>query len=242
METKSKKISILPGRSFSGRLVNNSLDYTENYVDEGLHKGLSDAGIGYNSEIEEYSAEPEDVEDVKGPEIIEDKRALLDCRQAFLRELQQYVEGADPRYRTRVNLMDKNTWSDVMAEVEITRDEYKGVGKKGIMKSIHNGWRNFSTAAPAIEAWLQLLPNNTLYGSVLCGGLTIIMEVRRNGHSIRLLKLNQSRQLSALDSFARRLSKRSTRFLFEYREHNSLCEHIMVPIWKSKLQSSTRPS
>ncbi|KAK3175058.1 hypothetical protein OEA41_002304 [Lepraria neglecta] len=201
METKSKKISILPGRSFSGRLVNKSLDYTENYVDEGLHKGLSGAGIGYNSEIEEYSAEPEDVEDIKGPEVTEDNRALLDCRQAFLRELQQYVEGADPRYRTRVNLMDKHTWSDVMAEVEIARDEYKGVGKNGIMKSIRNGWGNFSTAAPAIEAWLQLLPNNTLYGSVLCGGLTIIMEA--------VVRLGQLREetFEAIDQIPLRIQR-----------------------------------
>lgn len=180
MKPKSKSLSILPGRSFTGTLVNNSLDFAENHVDERLHPGLSHAGIAYNSDIEEYSAEPEEFEDIKEPEDLEDNKALLDCRQAFLLALEHYVKGANTRYRSKVNLMDEHTWSDVMREVEIARDEYKGVGEKGAMPLIRKGWQNFTTAAPAIAAWLQLLPNNTLYGSVLCGGLTIILEVRQD--------------------------------------------------------------
>ncbi|KAL2045045.1 hypothetical protein N7G274_002820 [Stereocaulon virgatum] len=201
MKLKSKRLSILPGRSFTGSLVNNSLDFAENHVDERLHPGLSHAGIGYNSEIEEYSAEPEEIEYFQGHEDFEANKALLDCREAFLVALKNYVKGADARYRSKVNLMDEHTWSDVMREVEIARDEYKGVGEKGIMPLIRKGWQSFTAAAPAITAWLQLLPNNTLYGSVLCGGLTIILEA-----VVRLGELRQD-TFEAIDQIPLRIQR-----------------------------------
>ena len=105
------------------------------------------------------------------------KRCLV-ARNHFKYQLQLYEEGADPKYRTGVDLMTPHTWRDVIAEVEIARSKYKGAEKAGIKRKIGNGWKSFISAAPAIEAWLALLPNNSLYGSVLCGGLTIILEVR----------------------------------------------------------------
>jgi hypothetical protein len=66
-----------------------------------------------------------------------------------------------------------------MEQAERARNEYTGVGKEGIIKKIDSGLRTFQTAAPAIEAWLKLLPSTTIYGSIVCGGFTVILEVRR---------------------------------------------------------------
>ena len=168
VHSKFEKSSMLPGDFSDGHLAS---EYSDNRVDGKLHPAFSDPSIRNDCDVG-YSSDESDA--------IYDDKALFDCQEAFKNELQLYEDGADPKYRTGVDLMTPHTWADVMAEVETARRKYEGVGKKGIRKKIGNGWRNFISAAPAIEAWLQLLPNNSLYGSVLCGGLTIILEVRRD--------------------------------------------------------------
>ena len=165
---KSEKRSLLPDDFSDGNLAS---EYTDNHVDGKLHAALSDPSTRDDCDVE-YSSDESDA--------VYDNKALFDCREAFKNELQDYEDRADPRYRTGVDLMTSHTWGDVMAEVELARRKYEGVEKKGIRRKIGNGWKNFISAAPAIEAWLELLPNNSLYGSVLCGGLTIILEVRRH--------------------------------------------------------------
>ena len=160
-----EKRSLLPDDFSDGHLAS---DYSDNHVDGKLHPAFSKSRTRNNCDVDSSSDESEaDYDD----------KALFDCQEAFKHELQLYEDSEN---RTGVDLMTPHTWRDVMAEVETARRKYKGEDKKGIKKKIGNGWKNFISAAPAIEAWLELLPNNTLYGSVLCGGLTIILGVRRD--------------------------------------------------------------
>ncbi len=168
VHSKFEKHSLLPDDFSDGHLAS---DYSDNHVDGNLHPAFSDPN-GRNGCDVDYSSDESDA--------VYDDKALFDCQRAFKHELHLYEDGADQKYKTGIDLMTSHTWKDVMAEVENARSKYTGVGKKGIRKKIGNGWKSFISAAPAIEAWLELLPNNTLYGSVLCGGLTIILKVRRD--------------------------------------------------------------
>ena len=163
--------SLLPDGFSDAHLAS---EFSDNHVDGQLHPAFSNSEIRNDCDAG-YSSDESDA--------VHDDKALFDCREAFHHELQGYEDGADPKYKTGIDLMSPHTWKDVMAEVEIARKKYEGVEKKGIKKKIGNGWKNFVSAAPAIEAWLELLPNNSLYGSVLCGGLTIILEVWRDVRS-----------------------------------------------------------
>ena len=166
---KKDQTSIFPGGASSGRLGNRSLDYTDNHVDKDLHPALSDSGIYYNPEIDIFSAEFD---------AAQEDETLFSCQQAFKNELQQYVEFAGSKHNTERDLISTQTWDDVMTQAERARREYKGADKKGIVKNMHDGLRNFTTTfTPAIEAWLRLLPSTSTYGSVFCGGITIILEV-----------------------------------------------------------------
>ena len=185
---KAVKLSLLPDDFSDGHLAS---DYSDNHVDGKLHPAFSDSRIRNDCDVD-YSSDETDA--------VYDDKALFDCQEAFKHELQLYEDGAGPSYRTGVDLMTPHTWRDVMAEVEAARRKYKGVEKKGIKRKIGDGWKNFISAAPAIEAWLELLPNNSLYGSVLCGGLTIILEVRRDVRSTTSSKLTISRQQSGWES------------------------------------------
>lgn len=163
-----KKLSILSGHSSGGHLINASVDFIDNHVNKELHSALSDSGLSYDSETDRF-AEEKAVSNEDG--------TLFACQQAFKDDLQGFVEATAPKYKTGIDLMDEHTWADVMRQAQVAREEYHGVDKKGIIQSLHKGFETFTTAAPAIEAWLRLLPSTSIYGSVVCGGLTIILEV-----------------------------------------------------------------
>lgn len=164
-------ISFLPpfisvGNS-TGHLMNASLDYADNHVDQGLHPALSDSGITYSPSHDCFLDDSDHI----------DENALKEDQQAFADALQQYEDSAPPKLKTGIDLRKTHDWQEVIIQVEKARAEYKGMGKPGILRSIHGGFRSFTTAAPAIQAWLKLLPSTSWYGSILCGGLTIILEV-----------------------------------------------------------------
>lgn len=145
-----------------------SEEYAKNYVNEDLHPALADFGITYDSKNDRFAAEVEETYD---------EATLFDNQRAFAEALEEFQKGVDTKYKSQIDLQRTQTWSDVMEKVEKARAEYIGVGKTGIVKRIDNKLRTFQTAAPAIEAWLRLLPSTTIYGSIICGGLTIILEV-----------------------------------------------------------------
>ena len=171
---KQEKTSILPGRSSSGHLINTSVDFTVNHVDKELHSAFSDSGYSYDSETDRFA--PEIVAAHEDIELFE--------YQAFKDELQKFMETARLPNTTETDLIDNCTWDDVIKQADIAREEYRGIDRTGIMKSIHNGFNNFAAAAPAMEQWLHLLPSTSIYGSVVCGGLTIILRVFSDSDSI----------------------------------------------------------
>ena len=156
--------------SSRGHLFNTSKDYIDNHVDEELHPGLSDPGFAYSPKKDCFAVPVRD-------DSFRDDDTLYSRQQGFAKALQEYEENVDPKLRTGFELQNTYTWDDVLDQVEIARNEYTGIRKEGYKKSIRHGLRKFSTAAPAIEGWLKLLPNDSIYGSVLCGGIKLILGV-----------------------------------------------------------------
>ncbi|KAI4155738.1 MAG: hypothetical protein L6R39_001190 [Caloplaca ligustica] len=177
-----------------------SVAYTRTWVTEDLHPAFVDPGVRYDTNTDCFAAEPEEVYD---------EAALFDSQKAFADALQRFQEGIKPKYKSRVDLGAVHTWKEVMDYANEARNKYTGVQKRGIMKKIDHRLKTFQTAAPAIQAWLKLLPSTSIYGSVVCGGLTIILEVclpechccteaDRNQAAVRLRQLRKE-TLNALD-------------------------------------------
>lgn len=200
---EQETLSILPGRSSGGHLINTSVDFTVNHVDKELHSAFSDSGYSYDSEADRFA--PETVATNGNKEPFE--------YQEFKDELQKFTETARLSDTIRPDLIDNCTWDDLMEQVDIAREEYRGTDKKGIMKNIENGFKNFAAAAPAMEQWLHLLPSTSIYGSLVSGGITIILRVVRFqlNHVRRLM---DARPRFASASFRRRLTRRLTRSQF----------------------------
>ena len=145
-----------------------SVRYAGERVTANLHPAFADAGVSYDPNVGCFTTEPEDAYD---------EAALFDGRRAFADALEEFQKAVEPRYRSHVDLQATHTWGEVLEQVDEARNRYTGVRQDGIVKKINNRLKTFQTAAPAIQAWLQLLPSTSIYGSVVCGGLTIILEV-----------------------------------------------------------------
>ncbi|KAL8836139.1 MAG: hypothetical protein Q9170_003032 [Blastenia crenularia] len=168
----------------SPTLFSDSAAYANHQVTEDLHPAFADTGIKFDREHDCFAPEVEDTSD---------ELVLSASQKAFTDALEQFQEGVKPKYRSRIILREQHTWDEVIDSANQARTKYTGVGKRGIMKKIDHGLKTFQTAAPAIEAWLKLLPSTSTYGSVVCGGLTILLEA-----AIRLRQLRKE-TLNALD-------------------------------------------
>jgi len=79
------------------------------------------------------------------------------------------------KFKTEVADKPIHTWEDVLAEVERAEVVYSDAS--GAWGKIQKGLRKFGSNARAFEAWASLLPSESEYTSVLCGGLKLIFGV-----------------------------------------------------------------
>ncbi|KAI4254830.1 MAG: hypothetical protein LQ352_002884 [Teloschistes flavicans] len=172
--------------------IKDSTAYAQNHVTEHLHPAFVDSGFKYDTDRDCFAAEFEETYD---------EAALLDGQQAFADALQQFQEGIHSKYKSKVDLSATHTWTEVIEYAEVARRKYIGVEQRGIARKVNNGLKKFQTAAPAIEAWLKLLPSTSWYGSIICGGLTIILEAAVN------LRKFRKETLTALDQIPQCIEK-----------------------------------
>ncbi|KAG9188829.1 hypothetical protein G6011_07534 [Alternaria panax] len=92
-----------------------------------------------------------------------------------LKQAMEEYETADGKSRKRSSVLSKNshTWSDVLAEVDIASKQYNE--PDGRWGKIRKAFRKSGDKAVSSSAWLALLPAQSDYFSVLCGGLTLIV-------------------------------------------------------------------
>ena len=178
----------------SPNAIKDSAAYAKNRVTEDLHPAFEGSGFRYDTSSDRFAAESEEVYD---------GAALCDSQKAFSNALEQFQQGVKPKYKSQIDLRATHTWKEVMEYADEARKKYTGVDQKGILKKIDHGLKTFQTAAPAIEAWLKLLPSTSIYGSVVCGGVTIILEVRIHSDYSQQ-KLIKSRRQSISRSSERR--------------------------------------
>ena len=82
----------------------------------------------------------------------------------------------DSKYKTSIVSDGMHTWEEVLAEVHAASERYNDV--PGFWGKIRKGLRSFGTNNQVFDAWSGLLPTQSQYLSVLCGGLKLIFSVR----------------------------------------------------------------
>lgn len=97
-------------------------------------------------------------------------------KNRFFCAVASYERAADEKYRTQVTFQGSvHTWDEVLAEVDHIACQYKDIA--GFWAKIRKGLRKFGDNDSAFDAWTELLPTQSLYCSVLCGGLKLVIRV-----------------------------------------------------------------
>lgn len=102
--------------------------------------------------------------------------------QRFLGAMREYEGTAKDKYKTGIKPEDSHTMADVWVIIDDAVARYQAQGKEGIWGRIRGAFRKFGENDGAVKTWLGLLPTESNYLSVLCGGLKMIVSVC---HSLR---------------------------------------------------------
>ena len=115
----------------------------------------------------------------------------------FKSTLESYEKDADPKYKTDITLQGVNhTWEEVLDEVNQVASQYKD--KSGFWAKIRRGMRKFGESSQAFAGWLELLPSDSEYFSIICGGLKLIIKAAARLRDVRESVLDAIANIPAL--------------------------------------------
>lgn len=73
----------------------------------------------------------------------------------------------------------EHTWEQVLSmERGLLEQRQEAEKSKGFKGFIHTRMRRFGENSESFQAWLRLLPTESQYLSILCGGLKLLLGVR----------------------------------------------------------------
>ncbi|XXH01267.1 hypothetical protein Hte_007621 [Hypoxylon texense] len=98
------------------------------------------------------------------------------CKQ-FAEVLWTFENDLPSKYKTRFNLGGKHSWSEVIEEASIAEMKYrKKADKESPFGRVRGFFRSLQKKSPILESWLDLLPDESEYASLICGGFKIILR------------------------------------------------------------------
>lgn len=121
--------------------------------------------------------------------------SLIHSREEFYRDAEiesKRFTKAMEEYEREVNKKKGKTpligqealsWDDVLKELDVASTQYKD--PKGKWGKMRLRFRQLSTKAESASAWVQLLPTQSDYFSILCGGLKLIFGVCYTNFSVQ---------------------------------------------------------
>ncbi|PGH07687.1 hypothetical protein GX51_01696 [Blastomyces parvus] len=105
-------------------------------------------------------------------------------KKSFKKALEAYESTtAGSKFQTDVTTKAVHTWEEVLEEVKKASDEYNDIS--GFWGHIRKGLRSFGKNNKAFEAWASVLPSQSHYFSLLCGGLKLIFGAAARLHDLR---------------------------------------------------------
>lgn len=97
------------------------------------------------------------------------------CKQ-FAETLQRFEDGLPENHKPHFNLRGKHSWTEVIEEAKIAEMKYaKKADKESRFGRVRGLFRLLQKRSPAIDSWLGLLPSQSEYGSLICGGLKLVL-------------------------------------------------------------------
>jgi hypothetical protein len=94
----------------------------------------------------------------------------------FVKAMDDYEKATEKKQKKGLRWSkNKHTWKEVLEEVDVASSQYND--PNGLWGKIRKVFRRGCDSAGPASAWLVLLPTQSEYFSVICGGLKLIIGV-----------------------------------------------------------------
>lgn len=94
----------------------------------------------------------------------------------FQQALLLYEQTVPAKAKTNINVLSTHTWDDVLNLMDGALASYQETS--GPCGKIKKMLRRLGAQTTMVTAWSEILPSQSEYFSLLCGGLKIIITVR----------------------------------------------------------------
>lgn len=95
----------------------------------------------------------------------------------FKEAMRMYEYNAPEKYRTGVDLDSPHSTAQLWKMVDTAVERYHSKEKDGVWGKVVHAFRKLGDGSDAVQGWLGLLPTESHYMSVVCGGLKLIISV-----------------------------------------------------------------
>ena len=86
------------------------------------------------------------------------------------------LNEANPKRNSEIDWQHTHTWEEVLKEVEIAATTFNETSST--WGKLRKAFRSMGSNHKVFKAWLEFLPNQSQYCSIVCGGLKLILGVR----------------------------------------------------------------
>lgn len=100
---------------------------------------------------------------------------VQECR--FKDAMKEYESTVKSKYKTGVDVDDMHSVDQLWKLIDTAIEDYTSQSGEAIWGKIRIGFRKLGDGSEAIQGWLGLLPTESEYLSVVCGGLKLILKV-----------------------------------------------------------------
>lgn len=100
-------------------------------------------------------------------------------KRAFIATVNRYNAVAKESGSAPMDITADYTWSNVSSAQKSFLEERQNLKSGGASGFVYKNLRKLGDNSETFQSWLKLLPTESHYLSVLCGGLTLILGVSR---------------------------------------------------------------
>lgn len=95
----------------------------------------------------------------------------------FREAMEFYEKNAKTKYKTGVDLSSAHSVEQLWKIIDTEVEKYLAKDKKGAWGKIRHAFRKLGDGSEAVKGWLGLIPSESHYLSIVCGGLKLIIQV-----------------------------------------------------------------
>jgi hypothetical protein len=94
----------------------------------------------------------------------------------FAEALKSYEEEVPKKFKTGIDIDQPHSIEDVVKQIDSSLKDYKDDAEKTVWQTIRKSFWKLSQSQDALENWMALLPSESGYMSLICGGINLIIK------------------------------------------------------------------